>query len=189
MSHRLTPSQTVGPFFDIGMKRLCVDDLTVDGATGERVDIRGRVFDAGGEGVSDAVLEFWQADASGKYSHPEDPNAGEADRKFRGYGRVATNETGAFRLITIKPGRVPGPEGKPQAPHIAVSIFMRGLLVRLITRIYFADDPANDDDAVLFLVDQKRRGTLMATKYESTGHCFEWNVRLQGPDETVFFEL
>jgi protocatechuate 3,4-dioxygenase, alpha subunit len=189
MSHRLTSSQTVGPFFDIGMKRLCCDDLSADGARGERIEIRGRVLDAGGEGVPDAVLEFWQADANGKYPHPEDPAAGEADPKFHGYGRVATDESGAFRLITIKPGRVSGPQGKLQGPHIAVSIFMRGLLIRLLTRIYFADDPANDADAVLFLVDQKRRGTLIAEKCAGADHCFEWNVRLQGPNETVFFEL
>jgi protocatechuate 3,4-dioxygenase, alpha subunit len=187
MSQHPTPSQTVGPFFEIGMKRLCCDDLTADGATGEHIEIRGRVIDAGGEGVPDAILEFWQADAKGKYPHPEDPQSGQADPTFHGHGRVATNESGAFRLITIKPGRVPGPEGKLQAPHIAVSIFMRGLLSRLISRIYFSNDPANDEDAVLFLVDQKRRRTLIAM--ECGDKCFEWNVRLQGPDETVFFEL
>src|SRR5271154_6643958 len=103
MSHPLTPSQTVGPFFDIGMRRLYIDDLTSGGASGEPIEIRGRVLDAGGEGIPDAVLEFWQADANGKYPHPEDPGAAEADPKFHGYGRVATDESGAFRLITIKP--------------------------------------------------------------------------------------
>src|SRR5579871_6376981 len=187
MSQHPTPSQTVGPFFEIGLKRLCCDDLAAGGALGECIEIRGRVIDAGGEGVPAALLEFWQADATGKYAHPEDPHCSQADPQFHGYGRVATDESGGFRLTTIKPGRVAGPEGQLQAPHIAVSIFMRGLLARLITRIYFPDDPANDDDPVLFLVDPKRRGTLIAAKCSGAEKCFEWNIRLQGPQETVFF--
>ena len=188
MSLQATTSQTVGPFFLIGLERLFVDNLAGPEVSGERVEIEGRVLDADGQGVPDAMLELWQANAQGKYAHPEDTQAKSVEPGFRGYGRVPTAEDGTFRFTTIKPGRVPGPQGKLQAPHIVVSVFMRGLLRRLITRIYFPDDPANSEDFALNLVEFGRRGTLVARKSTKRDDLLEWNVLLQGPDETVFFD-
>jgi len=134
------------------------------------------------------MLELWQANAHGKYAHPEDTQAKSLEPGFLGYGRVATAEDGIFRFTTIKPGRVPGPDGKLQAPHIVVSVFMRGLLRRLITRIYFPDDATNSEDFALNLVESNRRGTLVARKSTKRDGLLEWNVVLQGPEETVFFD-
>ena len=188
MSLRATTSQTVGPFFDIGLARLYVDDLTVPGVPGERVEIEGRVLDGDGQGVPDALIEIWQANAHGKYAHPEDTRDKPLDVGFQGYGRMPTAADGSFRFKTIKPGRVPGPDERLQAPHIVVSLFARGLLRRLVTRIYFPDDPANSDDYVLNLVEPSRRDTLIAKKADKRDCFLEWSVVLQGPGETVFFD-
>jgi len=188
MSLQATTSQTVGPFFLIGLQWLFVDNLVGPGVSGERVEIEGRVLDADGQGVPDAMLELWQANAHGKYAHPEDTQAKSVEPGFHGYGRVPTAEDGTFRFTTIKPGRVPGPDGKLQAPHIVVSVFMRGLLRRLITRIYFPDDATNSEDFALNLVESNRRGTLVARKSTKRDGLLEWNVVLQGPEETVFFD-
>lgn len=188
-----TTWQTVGPFFRIGLERLYVDDLTVPGISGERVEIAGRILDGDGQGVPDAVVEIWQADAQGKYPEPEgaDVQTNESARSesvFRGYGRVATQPDGSFHFATIKPGRVPAPDGTLQAPHLAVSIFMRGLLRRLVTRLYFPDDSANSQDFILNMVAPDRRATLIATKSATRADLLEWIVVLQGPHETVFFD-
>ncbi|HKE09179.1 MAG TPA: protocatechuate 3,4-dioxygenase subunit alpha [Candidatus Acidoferrum sp.] len=188
MSLQATTSQTVGPYFRIGMTWLFKDDLTDPGIAGERVVISGKVLDADGHGVSDAVLEFWQANAQGKYAHPDDRPHKSEEPGFTGFGRVPTAEDGNFRFTTIKPGGVPGPDGKFQAPHIVVSVFMRGLLKRLITRIYFPGEPANASDFALNLVDSARRGTLIAKQSAQDNTALEWNVVLQGPAETVFFD-
>lgn len=182
-----TPSQTVGPFFSIGLDPLRVENLAPSGVSGERVTIAGRVLDGDGIPVPDAVLEIWQANAHGKYAHPEDQQRQKLESDFVGYGRVPTNDAGEFRFTTVKPGSVPGPEGTIQAPHLVVSVFMRGLLNRLVTRIYFPDDPANTDDVVLNLVEESRRPTLIARRAGVADHL-EWNVILQGPNETVFFD-
>jgi protocatechuate 3,4-dioxygenase alpha subunit len=183
-----TSSQTVGPYLHIGMTWLVTNDLTAPGVSGERYVIEGRVLDADGQPVDDAVLEFWQANAFGRYNHPEDVREDAAlEPAFQGFGRVPTDAQGRYRLTTIKPGRVPAPDGNLQAPHIDVSIFMRGLLKQLVTRIYFPDDPANATDPVLASVPAERRDTLVA---RPTGdHTLEWNVVLNGQGETVFFEL
>jgi protocatechuate 3,4-dioxygenase, alpha subunit len=188
-----TTSQTVGPFFRIGLERLYVDDLTAPGIPGERIEIAGRILDGDGQGVPDAVVEIWQADAQGQYPAPEnvDTNANKSTHSesvFRGYGRVSTEPDGLFHFKTIKPGRVPAPDDTLQAPHVAVSIFMRGLLRRLVTRLYFPDDPANSQDFILNMVDPDRRATLIAKKSATRGDLLEWNVILQGPHETVFFD-
>jgi protocatechuate 3,4-dioxygenase, alpha subunit len=183
-----TTSQTVGPFFSIGCDRLLCSELAPQGVGGERVTIRGRVLDAEGKGVPDAFLELWQANAQGRYAHPEDRQDKPLESAFSGFGRVATDDSGAFHFTTIKPGRVPGPDGKLQAPHIAVSVFCRGLLRRLVTRIYFPDDAANGEDFALNLVPAARRETLIARPAENR-HDLEWNVVLQGPRETVFFDI
>jgi protocatechuate 3,4-dioxygenase, alpha subunit len=182
-----TPSQTVGPFFSIGFDWMIRRDVA-EGCPGERVTIRGRVLDGNGQPVSDALLEIWQADADGRYHHPEQTDPQNDATPFFGFGRVPTDEHGQFSFTTIKPGPVPGPDGKPQAPHLQISIFMRGLLRQLVTRIYFPDDSRNDSDTVLRLVPKSRRATLIARQSAPTEKALEWNVCLQGTDETVFFD-
>ena len=177
MSLQATTSQTVGPYLHIGLTWLITENLATAGVAGERTSVQGRVIDGDGKPVNDALVEIWQANAEGKYGRKD----------FRGFGRSATDDNGAFRFQTIKPGRVPGPGGKLQAPHIGVNVFMRGQLKQLVTRIYFADDPANAEDAVLALVPAERRGTLIAKTTGKPG-TLEWNVILQGRDETVFFD-
>jgi protocatechuate 3,4-dioxygenase, alpha subunit len=203
MSLQATTSQTVGPFFQIGLARFYVDDLTGPCASGEAIEIKGRVFDGDGEPVPDGVIEIWQADAQGKYAPQEssrelesieenDPHATghaqaqRAEGAFLGFGRVPTQADGSFRFKTIKPGRAPAPDETLQAPHIAVSVFTRGLLRRLVTRIYFPDEPSNAEDFALKLVEAARRHTLIAKKLRDGR--LEWNVVLQGKDETVFFD-
>ena len=206
MSLQATTSQTVGPFFQIGLARFYIDDLTSPGVPGEVIEIEGRVLDGDGQPVPDGVIEIWQADAQGKYAHPDfseelksiqDNHAeakGQAQMQvrgggrsaFRGFGRVPTQPDGSFRFKTIKPGRVPAPDGTLQAPHIAVSVFTRGLLRRLVTRIYFPHEPSNAEDFALKLVEPGRRHTLIAKKLRNGG--LEWNVVLQGKNETVFFD-
>ena len=188
MSLQATTSQTVGPFFTIELTRLQKTDLAGPGVSGERITIAGRVVDADGIGVPDAMLEIWQANRHGKYAHPEDRQNKPIEPGFQGYGRIPTDENGRYSLATIKPGAVPGPDGKAQAPHIVVSVFMRGLLRRLVTRIYFPDDPANAGDFVLNLVEPARQGTLIAKKIVGQNAALEWNVILQGAEETVFFD-
>ncbi|HEY6302983.1 MAG TPA: protocatechuate 3,4-dioxygenase subunit alpha [Terriglobales bacterium] len=189
MSLVATTSQTVGPFFKIGFEWLNCDNLVGEGVSGERVTIQGRVFDGDGVPVPDAILEIWQANARGKYDHPEDTQDKPLESGFKGYGRVPVTEEGMFRFATIKPGPVPGPNGKEQAPHLAISVFMRGVLRRLVTRIYFPDEPRNAADFILDLVEPSRRSTLIAKKTAGAPGTLEWNVVLQGPDETVFFDL
>jgi len=172
-----TTSQTVGPYLHIGLTWLITENLASAKVRGERVSILGRVIDGDGRPVDDAAVEIWQANAQGKYGA----------RDFRGFGRSATDARGRFRFRTIKPGRVPGPEGTLQAPHIAVNIFMRGQLKQLVSCIYFPNDPSNDGDRVLGLVPSNRRHTLIARKTKSG--TLEWNVILQGKGETVFFDL
>jgi protocatechuate 3,4-dioxygenase alpha subunit len=184
MSLRATTSQTIGPYLRIGLEWMVIEDLAPHGVAGERVRIEGRVLDGDGKPVNDAAVEIWQANSHGVYASPED-GRGAAERGFRGYGRSLTDDAGAFRFRTIKPGGVPGPEGKPQAPHLLVTVFMRGLLKQLVTRMYFPDDPANAGDPVLALVPAARRATLIARR---RGDALEWNIVLQGRDETVFFD-
>ena len=189
MSLRATTWQTVGPFFEIGLQWLNQNNLAPEGVSGERVTISGRVRDGDGAPVPDAVLEIWQSNSHGKYAHPEDTQAKIVEPGFTGYGRVPTDNEGVFRFTTIKPGPVPGPEGKEQAPHLLVSVFMRGLLMRLVTRIYFPDEPRNAEDYILNLVEPERRSTLIAKPVSGQSGVLEWNVALQGANETVFFEL
>ena len=189
MSLQATTSQTVGPYLHIGLTWLITENLAPEGVAGERVSIEGRVIDGDGKPVNDALVEIWQANAEGKYAHPQDRQAKPLEKGFRGFGRSATDDQGRFRFQTIKPGRVPGPDGKLQAPHIAVNVFMRGQLKQLVTRIYFPDDPANAGDAVLTLAPADRRGTLIAKKVAGSPGILEWNVVLQGLAETVFFDL
>src|SRR5271154_6624087 len=189
MSLQATTSQTVGPFFKIGLEWLNRDNLIGEGVSGDRVTIQGRIFDGEGVPVPDAIVEIWQANAHGKYAHPEDTQDKPLEPGFRGYGRVTASSDGLFRFATIKPGPVPGPSGTEQAPHLAISIFMRGLLKRLVTRMYFPDDARNESDPILNLVDPARRSTLIANTTAGSRGALEWNVVLQGPGETVFFDM
>ena len=189
MSLQTTTSQTVGPFFAIGLNRLKRVEIASPETSGERVVITGRVIDGDGKPVPDAMIEIWQANSHGKYAHPEDEQKRPLEPGFQGYGRVPVDESGRFCFATIKPGSVPGPKGKPQAPHLAVSVFMRGLMKRLVTRIYFPDEPANAEDFALNLVEPERRATLIAQRNPKEIGALEWNVILQGLNETVFFDI
>jgi protocatechuate 3,4-dioxygenase alpha subunit len=181
-----TGNQTVGPYLHIGLNWLVTPDIAPRGAAGERFTLQGRLIDGDGAGVNDGLIEIWQANAQGKYAHPEDQQKKSLEKNWRGFGRVATDARGAFRLRSVKPGRVPGPDGSLQAPHLVVAVFMRGMLKHLATRIYFPDEPSNAQDAVLKLVPPARRPTLIA-KRKGKGQL-EWNVILQGRNETVFFD-
>lgn len=186
MSLLLTASQTTGPFVAISFEHTQVQDVAPPGVSGERYVIQGRVIDGDGKPVDDAAIETWQANAHGKYAHPEDTREKLVEAAFKGFGRVLTNPQGAFRLSTIKPGRVAGPNDALQAPHLVVVVFMRGLLKHLVTRIYFPDEASNTEDPILNLVPAERRATLVARNV-SAG-VLEWNVVLQGEAETVFFD-
>ena len=188
MSLQTTSSQTIGPYLHVGLTWLVTDNLVGPGVSGEKVTIEGRVLDGDGKPVSDALVEIWQANAHGKYAHPEDPQDKPLEAGFKGFGRVPTDDSGGFRFATIKPGRVAAPGGGLQAPHINVTIFMRGILKQLNTRIYFPQEPSNAEDAVLQRVPQARRETLIAKAAAETTAKLEWNVVLQGDGETVFFD-
>lgn len=180
-----TASQTVGPYFSIGLTPLVTTEIAGADVPGERVVIQGRVLDGDAKPVDDALLEIWQADAAGNFATP----AFDTPPRFHGFGRVPTDNNGAFRFSTIKPGAVRGPAGWRQAPHLLVAVFMRGLLKHLTTRVYFPDEPANADDPVLQCVPAPRRATLVARRLSASPSVLEWNVCLQGADETVFFDV
>ena len=187
MSLLTTASQTVGPYLEIGLAELARDTIAPAKAAGERVTVKGRLVDGDGKPVSDGAVEIWQADAHGKYASPADTRDMPVEAGFRGFGRVLTGADGEFRFTTIKPGRVPGPGGALQAPHLAVVVFMRGSLRHLLTRIYFPHEPANADDPILKLVPADRRATLIAKVVAPA--TLEWNIRVQGANETVFFDF
>jgi protocatechuate 3,4-dioxygenase alpha subunit len=176
-----TPSQTVGPFLSIGLPWEDGPDVVPSGTPGAMV-ISGTVYDGAGAVVPDALVETWQADADGHFDHPDDPRG--AVPGFRGFGRCPTDENGRYAIRTIVPGALPGIDGTVQAPHIDVSVLARGLLNRVITRIYFPGSDAGDP--VLASVPENRRSTLIATK---TGDGYRFDVRLQGEGETVFFDV
>jgi protocatechuate 3,4-dioxygenase, alpha subunit len=194
----VTPSQTVGPFF-AGALTWPEGWYVVAPGTPGAVWLRGQVFDGAGEPVPDALVETWQADHGGRFDHPDDPRgAAGAVPGFRGFGRCGTDPAGHYAILTVKPGPVPGPAvpdpagGSPhatvQAPHLAMSVFARGLLTRVVTRVYFPDEPAaNAADPVLRLVpDDGARATLVA---EPADDGYRFDIRLQGEHETVFFAV
>ena len=154
---------------------------------GTRIRIEGRIFDGDGKVLPDAMVEIWQADAEGRYASPADGRPLKSN-SFRGFGRCPTDKDGGFRFETVKPGQVAGPKGTPQAPHINVGVFSRGILKRLFTRIYFADEPANAPDPILALVPADRRATLLAKPDPTKPGLYRFDIRLQGKDETVFFD-
>ena len=186
-----TPSQTVGPFFHFGMVEAGDENVMVsDIIKGDPIVIRGRVLDGEGEVVPDALLEIWQADANGFYDHPDDPHRENADPNFRGFGRADTVADGLFTFRTIKPGPVPFDSRRLQAPHINVRIFSRGMLTHAYTRFYFSDEEeANENDQILNIVDPDRRHTLiLQLQPDSDPPVYVLDIKLQGNDETVFFD-
>jgi protocatechuate 3,4-dioxygenase alpha subunit len=230
-----TPPQTVGPFFHGGLLREGMNIMASGRTPGERIRIEGQVLDGDGAPVNDAVVELWQADASGKYRHPADagawrgdagaaspleppsasttprlrppavqlqdepagarpsagPDAGASrgDVAFTGFGRCGTDDDGRYWFETIMPGRVPGPD-RDQAQHINVAVFARGLLHHLSTRLYFEDGTGNEADVVLQRIPAERRGTMIAHRTGSgTPPTYRFDIVLQGPNETVFFNL
>jgi protocatechuate 3,4-dioxygenase alpha subunit len=185
-----TPSQTVGPFFHLGCTETqSVSCLASSDAEGKRVRLICRVFDGEGVPIPDAMVEIWQADSEGRYNHPADPRAAGSDSNCTGYGRLATDKDGCCVFETIKPGPIPSDDNAPQSPHLNVSVFARGVLKRLATRIYFAGDPGNAGCPILALVPHKRRETLMAQPDSSAPGGWRFDIRLSGPDETVFFDV
>ena len=178
-----TPSQTVGPYLSIGLPWPDGPFVVPEGTPGA-FWIRGTVYDGAGDPIPDALIETWQADPDGGFRHPDDPR-GEASGEFRGFGRCPTEPDGTYGILTVLPGILPGEHGIEQARHIDVSVFARGLLHRVVTRIYF-EDQDNSDDPVLDTVPEDRRDTLVAVK---TGDGYRFDVRLQGEDETVFFDV
>jgi protocatechuate 3,4-dioxygenase alpha subunit len=191
---RQTPSQTVGPFFAYALapEQYGYDFASIAGGSliegdvpGQRIRIEGRVFDGKGELVPDAMIEIWQADGEGRYAHPADPRG--SNIAFRGFGRMGTGTDPKSRFVfeTIKPGSVDG----TQAPHVNVIVFMRGLLLQAYTRIYFSDEAeANARDPVLSSVPAERRKTLVAIKDDASA-VYRLDIHMQGPDETVFFDV
>jgi protocatechuate 3,4-dioxygenase, alpha subunit len=180
-----TPSATVGPYLAIG---LTWDDgpYVVAPDTPDAVWLRGRVVDGNGDVVPDAMIETWQADPDGRFDHPDDPRGAQARPGFRGFGRSHTTD-GEYAICTLKPGRVPDGDGGLQAPHVDVSVFARGILDRVVTRIYFADEAeANAEDVVLGGLSEDQRRTLVA---EKTGDGYRLDIHLQGERETVFFAV
>jgi protocatechuate 3,4-dioxygenase alpha subunit len=180
-----TPSQTAGPFFHFALPLEDGEQLVRDGEP-DALRVEGTVLDGAGDPIPDAMVELWQANRSGRYAHPaDDRDELPLESGFTGFGRSLTDPAGRFRFVTVKPGRVPGPDGRPQAPHLELAIFARGLLRQVVTRMYFPDEAeANANDAVLTAIDADRRGTLVA-RAEDGMLCFD--VRLQGERATVLF--
>ena len=187
----IAPSQTVGPFFlDCLLREDARRNVLVQPETeGLRIRIEGRVLDGDGAPVPDALVEIWQANARGRYRHSADTReVVTLDAGFIGFGRSGTDANGRFWFETIRPGAVPFDGERAQAPHIGVIVFARGLLNHLATRLYFADEPANAADPILACVPTDRRGTLLAQPVPGEGTpIYRFDIRLQGTDETVFF--
>lgn len=207
-----TPSQTVGPFFHYALPWKGAADLVGQSALGARtelfpaghdmlnvspprgrvngevIEVRGRVLDGDGAPVPDALIEIWQANAAGRYASPADPRTDlPLDEGFIGFGRAATMDDGSYRFKTVRPGAVPGPGNSLQAPHIAVGVLGRGLIKRLVTRLYLADGEGLEADPILALVPAERRSTLIAEASGSPG-VYRFDIVLQGERETVFFD-
>jgi protocatechuate 3,4-dioxygenase, alpha subunit len=188
---RLTPSQTVGPFLAIGLPWPDGPFVVPEDSPGA-ITITGRLLDGAGVGVPDGLIETWQPDPDGRFDHPDDPRGpAPGGQEFRGFGRCATGPDGSYRIVTLRPGALPSPDGGTEAPHLDVSIFARGLLDRVVTRIYFADEAeANAADPVLAaLADPARRETLIAVAGSVRSGEFRLDFRLQGDRETVFFDV
>ncbi|HEV2450502.1 MAG TPA: protocatechuate 3,4-dioxygenase subunit alpha [Streptosporangiaceae bacterium] len=211
MSLPVTPSQTVGPFLEIGLPWPDGPFVVPEGTPGA-ITISGVVLDGAGVPVPDALVETWQAGPDGRFDHPDDPRGRPSPvgpspvgpspgrpppggpspgwTAFRGFGRCPTDEAGRYRIVTLPPGPLPCPDGGVEAPHLDVSVFARGLLDRVVTRIYFPDQGgANATDPVLARVDPPRRATLIAAAEPGTAGGYRFDIRLRGKRETVFFDV
>jgi protocatechuate 3,4-dioxygenase alpha subunit len=186
-----TPSQTVGPFYAIALTRKAMNVLATEATQGQRIRVEGRVLDGDGQPIPDVMVEIWQANAFGRYNHPDDKQEKPLDQSFTGWGRSGTDENCFFSFETIRPGSVPGANDSVQAPHVNVAIFARGMLTHAYTRMYFADEPANQTDPVLNSIKNKaRRQTLIADREDKDGKTiYRFDIRLQGDNETVFFDV
>ena len=185
----LTPSQTVGPYLTLGLLDGSPVTASIVAPDDPRaIVVRGRLLDGQGDPVPDGMIEFWQANAAGRYAHPADTREEvPLEDEFWGFGRAGTADEGWYEIVTLKPGQVPGPDGLLQAPHIVVGVFARGLLKRLATRLYFPDEEdANAADPVLSELGERERTTLVA-QAENGGLRFD--IRLQGEGQTAFFLL
>ena len=191
----LTPSQTVGPYFAYGLTSngkyawndAFSNNLLTPDVTGDRIRVEGVVYDGDNAIVSDAMLEIWQADAQGRFSDPQDKRA-LPNSSFKGFGRCATSAAGLYSFDTIKPGAVPDPDGRLQAPHILMAVFARGMVMQVYTRIYFEDEAATSSDGALAQVPDDRRSTLIA-KRDGQTQVYRFDIHLQGDNETVFFDV
>ncbi|WP_292934678.1 protocatechuate 3,4-dioxygenase subunit alpha [Noviherbaspirillum sp.] len=198
-----TASQTAGPYVHIGLapnqagfdifEKNFANVLTGPATKGERIRIEGRVIDGSGTPLRDVLLEIWQANAAGRYQHPADLQAKDVDEDFRGWGRACSDfETGVYRFDTIKPGPVTGRNGREMAPHINFWIVARGINIGLNTRMYFSDEAErNAKDPVLNLIEwEVRRKTLVAQREELNDEVvYRFDIRIQGEDETIFFDI
>jgi protocatechuate 3,4-dioxygenase, alpha subunit len=185
----LTPSQTVGPYFSMRLP-FPEGPYVVPAGTPGAVTVYGRLLDGAGDPVPDGLVETWQADPQGRFAHPADPRGPlpDGDLAFRGFGRCPTGHDGTWKIVTLKPGPLPAGDGRVEAPHLNVSVFARGLLDRCVTRLYFpGEHPANDNDPVLQAVPPARRPTLIAAP--AGDGLLRFDIHLQGPHETVFFDL
>ena len=198
-----TASQTAGPYVHIGLipamagfdifEKSFSNVLVTPNTQGERITLEGKVLDGSGTVLRDVLLEIWQANAAGRYNHPSDRSAAALDGDFRGWGRAGSDfESGLVTFETIKPGAIIDKTGRKCAPHVNLLIVARGINIGLNTRLYFSDEEAaNAADPVLNLIEQPvRRKTLIATRTERSGKAvYSFTINLQGPDETVFFDV
>ncbi|HRD74720.1 MAG TPA: protocatechuate 3,4-dioxygenase subunit alpha [Hyphomicrobiaceae bacterium] len=193
----VSPSMTIGPFFHFAMTEgsrgdgdIATGNMLTPDAAGERIRIVGRVIDGKNLPLTGALIELWQADGQGRYAAPGDPRRA-SNSSFRGFGRCPTDDAGNFVFDTVRPGAVPGPGGKAQAPHIAVILHGRGLLRNAVTRIYFPDEAANATDHVLSLVPSEARSILIARREADQGgvKVYRFDIELQGPRAMQFFEV
>jgi protocatechuate 3,4-dioxygenase alpha subunit len=184
----LTPSQTSGPYLEIGLIGGPISSQLVDESDPRAIRIWGILLDGAGDPVPDGMIEIWQANAAGRYAHPAD-DRGEipVEDEFTGFGRSATDHAGRFEFVTVKPGRVPWVDGRLQAPHLLVGVFARGLLKRVATRMYFPDeDAANAEDPVLVGLEPEERATLLARTEDG---ALRFDIVLQGRGQTTFFAV
>ena len=194
----ITPSQTIGPFAapcltpnekgkqNYDWQQLINGNLVTADAVGERIRLEGRMVDKEGVAIDGILFEIWQADGQGRYAHPRDPRR--TNSSFKGFGRIESDLAGNFVFDTVKPGRVPGPNGAQQAPHLVVAIHMRGILQHLFTRVYFSDEASNAEDPILKLVPADRRDTLIARR-DGSSATYRIQFQIQGDGETVFFDI
>ena len=186
MTLPVTPSQTIGPFFAVGLPWPDGPNVVPEGTPGA-VRVGGRVVDGAGDPVPDALIETWQADPEGRFAHPDDPR-GPAASGFRGFGRCPTDAEGRWAIRTVRPGPLPAPGGGLEAPHINVSVFARGLLNRLVTRVYFPDEPeANAADPVLASIPEAAARARLVAMAE--GDRLRFDLHLQGDQETPFLAI